>query len=540
MNSSDFKDKRFLVVDYIKQSCEMLQQFVYHLGVQRTDTSYTGRDVILKCQENAYDVILLGYDLGEGKRNGQQVLEQLRVEGLIRRSTVIIIITAEISQEMVLAALEHKPDDYLTKPYSYKELNQRVSKAFSKKLVMSDIYQAMDDEDPIEVIGQCDKLLSQNTLYKTECLGIKSRQYFELEQYQEAQQIYTRYLNATNCQWAAIGMGKIALAAEEFELAVTRFQSVISRYPCYLSAYDWLAKAYKLQHDLLSAEAILEKAVKVSPRSVNRLKSYAELCLNNKHYDKSTDAYYKTYEVASNSIHHQPENILLFVKSLLLYADELPISDIEKLNHKAITALNVVNRDFVSNELKTQTKLLTARLYNKAKNPVASQDNSHQAVKLLNRKDNLFSSEGIMEIISSVQELDLEKEVFPAIQRLSQAHPDNSKLHAEVEGISAYPISAENITKAQSSLNIGIREYRNENYLPAIQNLQQALQLFPNHIGIKLNLLQVLLVAHEKGEGRREDIAIAKELIEEFGELAPNSESNLRLNVLKSRFEKLI
>ena len=36
------------------------------------------------------------------------------------------MITGEISQAMVLAALEHKPDDYLTKPYSQKDLATRL------------------------------------------------------------------------------------------------------------------------------------------------------------------------------------------------------------------------------------------------------------------------------------------------------------------------------------------------------------------------------------------------------------------------------
>ena len=74
MNTLNFKDKRFLIVDYIKHSSKLLQTFAYSLGTNHVDTCHLARDVISKCQILDYDVILLGYNLGDDKRNGQQVL----------------------------------------------------------------------------------------------------------------------------------------------------------------------------------------------------------------------------------------------------------------------------------------------------------------------------------------------------------------------------------------------------------------------------------------------------------------------------------
>lgn len=539
MNTLNFKDKRFLIVDYIKHSSKLLQTFAYSLGTNHVDTCHLARDVISKCQILDYDVILLGYNLGDDKRNGQQVLEQLRRDNLIKRQTIIIILTAEISQEMVLACLEHKPDDYIAKPYTFKELSRRLGRSLNKKKAMHNIYEAMDSEARNDVISYCDQLLEKNTKYKTECLGIKSRQLYNMGQYKEAQEIYVKYLNNANCQWAAIGLGKIALASNEFEKAVSFFKDIILENPSYLPAYDWLAKAYQLQNDLLSAESSLEQALKVSPRSLLRLKNYAELCLSNKNYDKSTSAFYKTYEIALNSIHHQPENILLFVKSLLLYADELQIKDIEKLNHKAINGLRKVNKEFSSIELKTQTKLLTARLFNKVKKLADSHMNSQQAVELLNKKDNLFSVQGLFNIIDSVNDLDITEQVLPSLKRLSQAHPDNIELHREVNNLAKHPISDEDIIKAKSFFNIGNREFKKNRFIPAIKNLQRALTLFPDNIGTQLTLLNFILTAYEKDGKEKIDLNIAKKLFDDIGILSPNSESQLRLNVLKSKYQML-
>ena len=87
--------KRFLIVDNIKQSRDTLKQFAYTLGDVKVDTSAFAKDAISACENINYDVVLLGYDLGENQKNGQQILEELKTKNIAQRQTIIIIITAE-------------------------------------------------------------------------------------------------------------------------------------------------------------------------------------------------------------------------------------------------------------------------------------------------------------------------------------------------------------------------------------------------------------------------------------------------------------
>jgi len=91
MASIDFGNKRFLIVDNIKQSRDTLKIFAYSLGVHSVETSCHAPDVIALCETNEFDVILLGYDLGDDKKNGQQILEQLRANGTLSRNSIIIM-----------------------------------------------------------------------------------------------------------------------------------------------------------------------------------------------------------------------------------------------------------------------------------------------------------------------------------------------------------------------------------------------------------------------------------------------------------------
>lgn len=539
MASIDYGNKRFLIVDNIKQSRDMLKIFAYSLGVLSVDTSYHSPDIITLCENNQFDVVLLGYDLGENRKNGQQVLEELRAKDLLSRNCIVIMITAEVSQAMVLAALEHKPDEYLVKPYTLKDLTARLTRCFEKKHVMGGIYKAMDIGDRQQVIKLCRDQIANNSPYKLECLGIRSRQHFELAEYEQAKKIYAAYLGTPNCQWAAIGMGKVALVEHDYLGAERYFQAVVDDNPFYLSAYDWLAKTQQLNNEPEKAEQTLEKALMVSPRSVSRLQQYAELCLNNNNLDKATSALSKTTDLAYHSIHKKPENAIQFAEALIDHSDNLSEYQIRKLNNKAFMVLADMTRDFQANELKVIAQFLTARLHKKARDESLVKSALKEAERLLETYKKVITVDGTFKIARSLIALQRRGKAELLLENLAQAHPDNMEILSEVVAMSDRPISEKDKIAAQTALEVGVSLYKAKHYTLAIDKLNQALYHFPNHIGVKLNLLQVLLVSYETNRDRIEDFKQAKVLIRQFNELSPDSESYKRFLKLKSKYESL-
>ncbi len=539
MVNIDYGNKRFLIVDNIKQSRDSLKIFAYSLGALSVDTSFHAPDIITLCESNQYDVILLGYDLGENKKNGQQILEELRAKNILSRTSIIIMITAEVSQSMVLAALEHKPDEYLTKPYTLKDLTTRLNRCFEKKNAMRAIYRAMDENDRHRVIQLCREEITKNSPYKLECLGIRSRQHFELGEYEKAKQIYSAYLGTPNCQWAAIGMGKIAIITNDYFGAERYFQAVVDDNPFYLSAYDWLAKAHELNNNHDLAEEVLEKALMVSPRSVTRLKHYAQLCLNNNKLDKATHALSKTNELAYHSIHKKPDNAIQFAEALIDHADNLTQFEVRKLNNRAFEILANMTKDFKANELKVIAQFLTARLHNKAKDTSLAKSSLKDAERLLDRYKNNISVSGTFKIARSLIALQRRGKAETILEKLSQANPDNMEILSEVLALSDRPISEKDKIAAQTALEVGVSLYKANHYTLAIDKLNQALYHFPHHLGVKLNLLQVLLVSYEANPQRIEDFKQAKILIKQFSDLSPESESYKRFSKLRNKYDAL-
>lgn len=531
----NYPDKRFLIVDNIKPSRDALKQYALSLNASRIDSTMYPNDVISLCREVKYDVIFLGYDLGEGQKNGQQILEELKTNQLIPRQCIVIIISGEISQSMVLAAIEHKPDEYLTKPYTINELTKRLLRSSKKKQSMADIYRALDSDEKEEVISLCNQALKNGTPYRLECLGIISRQYFALEQYELAQKIYLTNIDKPNCQWANIGLGKIAFYKNDVDGAIYIFDQLKQHYPCYLSTYDWLSKCYQLLEEFEKAEEILEQAISISPRSVVRLRDYAQLCVANEHYDKATYAFLETNNLAYNSVHHHPDNALNFVRSLSKYSQELSVHLAKKLNNKAFKALASMTKEFKQAELKIESNLLTACLFKNVDEVRSANEFFNQAKKQLEKSQDNLSPESLIEMCKVLDTLDEHDAVKRIMSSLIERCADDIHIMTEIDKLAETALHKEGKSNAQQALNVAANLYKNRDYDQAIIKLKKALTIYPEHLGIKLNLIQALLVSYESSPDKKA-LNQAGKIIEALNQCSRNHTVDMRYSKLKNKY----
>ena len=68
MHNINYQNMRFLVVDSVKPSQEILKQFAMSLTRKQVDSTHYAQDVPTICQQVKYDIIFLGYDLGENQK----------------------------------------------------------------------------------------------------------------------------------------------------------------------------------------------------------------------------------------------------------------------------------------------------------------------------------------------------------------------------------------------------------------------------------------------------------------------------------------
>jgi two-component system alkaline phosphatase synthesis response regulator PhoP len=117
--------KHILVVDDEPRIAEIARDYLERAGY-RVTTSGTGAEALASARTQRPDLIVL--DLGLPKMDGLDVTRQLRKQS----SVPIIMLTARVDESDKLIGLELGADDYITKPFSPKELVARVRAVFRR------------------------------------------------------------------------------------------------------------------------------------------------------------------------------------------------------------------------------------------------------------------------------------------------------------------------------------------------------------------------------------------------------------------------
>ncbi|PID82178.1 MAG: DNA-binding response regulator [Clostridiales bacterium] len=108
-----------LVVDDEKAIVDILKYNLEREGYQ-VSTAYDGETAYNMAMENNYDLLLL--DIMMPKKDGLEVCREVRAQS----NVPIIMITAKAEEVDKVLGLEFGADDYITKPFSVRELIARV------------------------------------------------------------------------------------------------------------------------------------------------------------------------------------------------------------------------------------------------------------------------------------------------------------------------------------------------------------------------------------------------------------------------------
>lgn len=111
---------RVLIVEDEAVAMTYLQRGLKELGYA-VDVAVSGEEATAKLEVSNYDLLLL--DIGLGGKSGLQVCREIRTAN---RNEMILMLTARDDVEDRVVGLDCGADDYLTKPYQFRELIARI------------------------------------------------------------------------------------------------------------------------------------------------------------------------------------------------------------------------------------------------------------------------------------------------------------------------------------------------------------------------------------------------------------------------------
>lgn len=119
-----------LVVDDVNAMRVQVKEILKAAGFKKIDLAADGTEAQKCIQQNAYDVVLSDWHMEP--MAGIDLLQWVRANPLMNQS-VFILVTAENSKENVMKAIELGVDNYVMKPLTAAQVQEKVIPTIQKK-----------------------------------------------------------------------------------------------------------------------------------------------------------------------------------------------------------------------------------------------------------------------------------------------------------------------------------------------------------------------------------------------------------------------
>jgi tetratricopeptide (TPR) repeat protein len=470
-----------------------------------------------------YDVVLCDFNLGEGK-NGQQVLEEVRVRNLLAPSSVFLMVSAEKSVESVMGAAEHQPDAYLIKPITEGVLLSRLNRVWHKKQVFRPIDQACAEKDYLRAARLCDEAIQANRVHEIELLRMKARLFEKAGDSGKAREAYERVLEQREYQWARAGLAKIRMANGEFEPARQMFQGVIAENRYYIDAYDQLALAYQGMGQVEEACSILERAARLSPNSVPRQRNLGQACLKLGNVAMAEKAFRKCIAIGEYSIRKTPDAYLGLARVCGLKNDA----------KEALQLLLAAQREFSAEhpDIALRAKITEGLVYHESGDYRRARKAGDELEELLRARPERPDVPTCLEMATLLFAVGVKEAPAELLCYVIRNNHDNPLLLEEVQAIFEKARMGEEgadlirASKKEASdlMNQGVLLWKTGKLAEAVEWMRSARMAVPNNQRILFNAAQIL-VSHMQQLGYDEALAAeAHEVLLHVDRLLPGQQ----------------
>ena len=301
------RGQSILIVDELPQVRTMLRELLMSCGADTIESLSDAERALEWMAAERPDIILCGYDLGEGK-DGQQVLEEAREHDLIPYATIFILISAENTLRRVMGVVEHEPDTYLAKPFTREVLQDRLRRLQKKKSHFREIARAVERRAYSRACRLCDEAVVRVPRYRVDFLRFKADALARLGDHAAAAAVCREVVAEKATPWAQLGLAQALFYQGQLEAAQTVLETAIQGRSHFVAAYDLLARVQRAQGRADEAEATLTQAVALSPKSPRRQRALAEAALSNEHLDIAEQAYRQAIREGRHSQFAGPED----------------------------------------------------------------------------------------------------------------------------------------------------------------------------------------------------------------------------------------
>jgi CheY-like chemotaxis protein len=527
MAENPYAKLQALIVDDFESFRITLSKMLQEFGVGTVDSVASSNDALRYCNSKVYDVILCDQNLGKGK-TGQQILEVLRHKPNLNSDSLFVLVSAESNKSIIMAAYDYEPDAYLTKPITGQTLGQRLERLFKQRMALATIYKAIKDKDLSSAIRLCEAEIATANRYAGACQKMLGRMLLQVSNVEKAEALYRNILDVRQLDWAMLGMAQTKKLQGDSLSAQQWLEEIIQFNPLCLKAYDLLADIMAERSDYQGQQKVLQKAVDISPLSILRQQQLGDVSFKNNDLLGAANAYRKAVKIGENSCH---DNIK-FHESFAHAGIQLAKLDKNLASTVVRDALKVIAeiplRFGKTNSVKMNALLLESQLCVASGEVRRAEEALVNAQKIIDADASAVTLDTRIELVRALRELGNKSESDNIIaQLLSEYEGDEDQLQ-KIDCLLDEPCSAKNKALVAQINKDGIAFYEAKDFGRAVDCFTSALQDFPQHIGLRLNLVQALM-GHFKKEPEKSTLLTAmQQTMDYIRKIIPDNHAQFR------------
>ncbi len=271
---------RALVIDESNLSRSVMASLLREMGFTVTQASRPHDAMRALTSGMPYEVILCEYHFaprGQHVMTGQEWLDELRQSRLIPLTTAVIMVTGEARYQCVADSVENALDDYLLKPFTPGDLQNRMAQVRRRKKALEAVYSACEKEDYELAARLAEDIFHLNGPHRLAAARMGAELFLRLGNHDAAQRLLQAVVQAKAVPWARLGLAQVELATNNSRKANRALESLISDEPGYSDAYDLLGRAQIEELQFGKALATYANAVELTPGNVSRLQKLGNL-----------------------------------------------------------------------------------------------------------------------------------------------------------------------------------------------------------------------------------------------------------------------
>lgn len=317
----DLFDCSALVVEGNSIARGLILQQLRDFGMTKVETANRPIEARTKLEAKAFEVVLCEQRFPDTDYTGQELLDDLRRAQILPYSTVFVMLTGKATYAQVSEAAESALDSYLIKPHTASGLLERLQHAHRRKIVLSDIFEAIEVGNFVAAIGHCLARYKSQGSYWLYSGRLAAELMMREGRHDEAGDIYRSIVAQQPLQWARLGVARSLLDGGKTEAALPELSALAKDQPAFADTHDVLMRLHLDNSRPADALEAAKRAADITPGSVDRLQRYGMMAYYQGDFKEAARALDRATLLGLTSKLYDPQALMLLTFARLQLRD---------------------------------------------------------------------------------------------------------------------------------------------------------------------------------------------------------------------------